>query len=307
MPERKITLRGDAARGSTVSATVLRDLLDVMIDGCQRSTRLQYEGRSSARGPIPRWLEAAAAFDVKEIRAGSTQIVVEAPPLLEAAPEFFAQGDVLRPLRNGASALDLFHDGLRDAIAGELDSDSFDAPLLKTYGKLKRVLAQGFDEVVFGDVAAITVDATALDSIKQLRSRVPDARHVRVAGKLEQIQHSNQRFILVVAGSPVRGVADESISPTQLASLFGQHVIATGDAIFRPSGSLLRLDAMSLERAGKGASAWEKLPRPLFEASKGPSPYRMSQTPKTGLGAIMGRWPGEESDEELAAALEASA
>lgn len=320
MSQRKITLRGDAAKGATVSAIVLRDLLDALIEGCQRSTRLHYEGRSSASGPIPRWLEAAASFDLQQLREGSTVIVLEAPTLQEAAPEYFAQGFAqgfaqsfaqgtpFRPLREGASALDLFHEGLRDAAAGVTDSDWFDAPLLKTYDKLKRVLAQGFDEIVFDDGGQLAINAAVLESVRELRSRVPDARHVRVAGKLEQIQHSDRRFLLMVDGNALRGVADESISPDELASLFGQQVIATGDAVFRPSGSILRIDAMRLEPAGKGASAWEKLPRPLFKRLiSGPSPYRMPQTSTTGLGAIMGQWPGDESDEELFMAMETSA
>lgn len=31
--------------------------------------------------------------------------------------------------------------------------------------------------------------------------------------------------------------------------------------------------------------------------------YRVPQTPTTGLGAILGKWPGEETDEEIHAAL----
>lgn len=308
MSQRKITLRGDAAKGSTVSATVLRDLLDALIEGCQRSTRLHYEGRSSARGPVPRWLETAASFDLQELREGSTVVVLEAPTLEEAAPGYFTQATPFRPLRKGASALDLFSEGLRDAAAGVTDSDSFDAPLLKTYDKLKRVLAQGFDEIIFDDGEQLAINASVLESVRELRSRVPDARHVRVAGKLEQIQHSDRRFLLMVDGTALRGVADESISPDELASLFGQQVIATGDAVFRPSGSVLRIDATRLEPAGKGASAWEKLPRPLFKRlMTGPSPYRVAQTPTTGLGAIIGKWPGKESDEELLIAMEQSA
>jgi len=200
--------------------------------------------------------------------------------------------------------LDLFHDGLRDAISGNLESDSFDPPLLQTYETLKRVLRHGVEEIVFGGAWDLRVDISALDSVRELGLRVPNPRHVRVSGKLDQIQHSDRRFVLTVAGTSLRGVAGESIELTELGAMFGKRVIATGDAIFRPSGSVLRIDATRLELAGSGASVWEKLPRPLFENPPGASCYRVPQTPETGLGALIGRWPGDESDEELMAAMD---
>ncbi|MBI3099532.1 MAG: hypothetical protein HYY93_15095 [Planctomycetes bacterium] len=48
--------------------------------------------------------------------------------------------------------------------------------------------------------------------------------------------------------------------------------------------------------------------RPQVSASKDaaldPRTLMQPQGPKTGLNAIFGRWPGTESDEEVAAALE---
>jgi hypothetical protein len=168
-------------------------------------------------------------------------------------------------------------------------------------------LAHGFDELAFGDGAGVVVDAGVIDRVKDLGTRVPQPRHTRVAGKLEQIQHSDRRFVLVVNGVSLRGVADDTVSPDDLAALFGQHVVVTGDVVFRPSGSVMRMDSVKLELAGEEASAWEKLPRPLFEQPVPTTRYRVAQTPDTGLAAIIGRWPGDETGEEIAAGLEAIA
>lgn len=284
----------------------MAELLRTLVEGCQRATRLQHEGRSSARGPVPRWLEAAADFDVTDIRPGSTQLVVEASPLKKIAAEHFGAGDFSPSISSGATALDLFHRGLEEASAGGTDSDWFDVPLLKTFGNLRRVLDYGFEEIEFDMGRRLTIGADALETIRALRTRVPDQRHVRVSGKLEQIQHSDRRFVLLVGEEPLRGVADDGISLEQLASMFGQFVTVTGEAIFRPSGRVLRIEASSFEVAAADVQVWAKVPRPLFSPAVSSPRNLAKQSPTTGLAAIFGRWPGDESDEELMAALEVS-
>jgi hypothetical protein len=179
MSERTISLQGPASKGATVSASALRDLLDVLIEGCQRSVRLRWEGRSTAPGQVPRWIEAAAAFDLRQLREGSTQLVLDAPPVRSIAEEASGQVPLLPAVGDTASALDLFHDGLADAIGGNLESDCFDGPLLETFGRLRRVLEHGFERIDFGDGSELTVDRASLDRLGELEAHVPEPRHVR--------------------------------------------------------------------------------------------------------------------------------
>ena len=75
-----------------------------------------------------------------------------------------------------------------------------------------------------------------------------------------------------------------------------------GTAFFRPSGSLLRIEADSIEPAGLESAVWSRVPAPLFRGADGSS-LRQPQGIRSGLNAIIGRWPGDETEEELAAAL----
>ena len=304
MTQNKISLRGPAARGAVVSASVLRDLLDVVLLGCQQSARLRSEGRSSARGQAPAWLDQAAAFDVNGIHEGSTQVVVETQPLRIAAPDRFAQTSLFADVGGDASALDLFLRGLGDAAENDTDSDYFDAGLLRTYGKLDRVLRRGFDEIEFDGRETLTIDAERMAAIARLKATVPAARQVRVSGKLEQIKHSDRRFTLLMDEGTLQGVADDSIPAQTLAEHFGQRVLISGEAVFRPSGSLLRVEAKHLEPAGEGTSMWSRMPRPLLGGASGVDKYRVAQGPRSGLAAIIGKWPGDETDEQLTDALE---
>jgi hypothetical protein len=73
-------------------------------------------------------------------------------------------------------------------------------------------------------------------------------------------------------------------------------------AVFRPSGRVLRLHADHIEPAGNDFSLWSVEPRPLWGAAA--PPLRRPQGPRSGINAIIGRWPGDESEAEIAAALE---
>ncbi len=98
--------------------------------------------------------------------------------------------------------------------------------------------------------------------------------------------------------SRIAGTARD-LGADALHSQFGQHVVVTGTADFRPSGRLLRLNAEQVETATPNElQIFTSVPAPL----QGPQVFER-EPPKDGLAAIVGRWPGEESLETLLAQL----
>lgn len=80
--------------------------------------------------------------------------------------------------------------------------------------------------------------------------------------------------------------------------------MVAGTAHFTPAGGLLRIEADGIRAARPGEeSLWGKRPRPLAK-SQPATELRVHQGPRSGINAIFGRWPGEESDEEILDALE---
>ncbi|MGH9782791.1 MAG: hypothetical protein ACRD88_01290, partial [Terriglobia bacterium] len=185
----------------------MRDLLDVVVDGCQQAVRLTVEGRSTAQGKPPAWLERAATFEVVGVREGSTVLVLEAPSLAEAAPQHFGQPDGFVTANSTRSCLHLLEESMRDAIAGHPESDAYDDGLIKTFEEFSRVLRHGVDAVELGDDAPIRIDAGSIEGLRRLRRAIHSDQHVRVAGKLDILRHSGRMFTLVLeSGIHVRGV-----------------------------------------------------------------------------------------------------
>jgi hypothetical protein len=278
----------------------------VVVDGCQQAVRLSVEGRSTAQGKPPAWLERAATFELVGLREGSTVLIVEAPSLSEAAPECFGQADLFRPVNLSRSCLDLLEESVRDALAALPESDAYDDGLIKTFEGFSRVLRHGVEVLELGGDAPVRIDGTSVEALGRLRRAIPPDQQVRVAGKLDALRHSDRMFTLVLeSGTHVRGIAGgDGVDLSTLGELWGRDVVVTGVAKFRPSGSVLRIEAEHIEPADAQALAlWSSAPRPVLGALDERA-LRQPQGPRSGVNAVFGRLADGESDEDIIEALD---
>lgn len=143
-----------------------------------------------------------------------------------------------------------------------------------------------------------------VESIRALERRTPEDQRAMVAGKLTTIRHSDRAFTLLLAsGEEVRGVvASDLVTPADLAALFGRPVLVVGHAKFRPSGAVLRIEAERIAPAAEADLAvFSAPPVPLLG---GLDAREVRRPAGPGLAAILGQWPGNETDDEVRAALE---
>lgn len=299
----RIALHGPRAGADRISGHLLRDLLDAIVEGAERALRFRLEGRSTARGPSPKWLRPAADFSVQTTTT-ARELSIHATTLLEAMPDRFRTGDLFVDLDPGRSAIDLFEDAIEDAVAGNEDSDRLDAQLVETVEKLTGLFEQGVTQVEIVNGRTIRIDRAGVARVRQLAAKVYAPQRVKVAGQLDAIRYSDCRFTLrLEGGSVLQGTAVEA-GHEVLKNLFGSSVIVTGLAVFRASGRPLRIEADKLEPASEQDSQiWSALPKPLLAPSS-LRQLREQQRGKEGLSALLGKWPGQESDEEVRAALE---
>lgn len=303
--QHKVVLHGPAAGHDRVSAHVFRDLLDVFVEGAERALRFRIEGRSTAKGTAPQWLRRASDFSlVRRPDLDASAAVIEAQPLINTMPDKFKQGDLFVDLDPRQSPIELFESALEDALRGNEDSDRFDPALLKTFEKLDDLFAYGIESVDIINGRTIRVDAPAVARVHQISAKAYAPQRVRVAGRLETIRYSDCRFTLLLGdGAPLQGTALD-LGQGVLQGHFGQNVIITGTALFRASGKPLRIEAERIEKASeREVKIWSAPPKPLLA----PHPSRQirdEQRGRGGLSALLGKWPGDESDEQVTQALE---
>jgi len=308
MLTRKVKLEGPAAEGDRLGAATIRQVLAVLIDGSQRALRLRLQGRSTARGAPPAWIVAAADFDVR-LRAGSTVIEIGTPTLAEAAPDQFAQGSLFTEVDGRRPAIDYLFESLEAALEGEAQSPLFDGPLLECMADLDSVFAAGVDTIEFEtplnrSTSTRVMRRSDAAGFRDLAHRIPRPQQVRLVGKLDMIRDSDRTFQLRVlgAGGPIKGIAH---ADDDLTRLFAEEVLVSGTAYFAANGTIQRIEADGpLRRPSPQERAiFTTPPRPVAGPMSA-ARLRAPQGPKSGLNAIFGKWPGEQSDEELAAALD---
>lgn len=294
-----VLLEGVDARDLALG--VLRDLCDLFLEGSQRSARLVAEGRSGARGPAPAWLTLAADLRVSKFAPGSLNLGLQAPRLADVAPEIFAQQQLFPAgTTSDASAFDLLLDAAEDAAQGKRDSERLDAGVLDILGRASALFAKGGTRLTIGGAGRtqVVIDPTAAHTIRKLADETPPSRMTRVRGMLDTLTVSTKSLILRLEdGRQLRGFATEVAIET-LKSLHGMDAVLEGQVTFRPSGEALRIQVESAFSATPGDVLWAQLPKVEPTVSKA----RTSVAP-TGLDAFFGKWPGDETDEQLANAL----
>lgn len=308
MQTRQVRLDGPGVRGTQVNGALLRDLLTVLIEGSQRALRIRTQGRSTARGVLPAWIAAATDFSVQIIE-GSTVLQVEGPSLFEAAPEEFRQAQLFPEIDPARPAIDYLIETLDAAVDGEDRSALYDGQLLKFLGKLDSVFAHGVDHLSFERAngtahGPLRVVQANLRRFRVLESRIPRPQHVKVAGKLDTIRHSDRTFVLTLGEGtePIRGIAEHC---EDLQSFWGQRVVVAGTAHFTASGSIQRIEAEAPIRpaSDRELSLFSVVPSPIA-LPIAVHELRRPQGPRSGLNAIFGKWPGEETDEQIWEALD---
>jgi len=309
MTTQTIRLRGPQHFGRRVPSRAFGRVLNAIPEAVRQSVRMRFEGRSRAKGPRPPWLTAAA--DIRFLGhdgEDDTVLHFESPTLGEAAPRLYAQREIWPTRPDPAdTGFDLLADVLMDIAVRNADSDLYDRPLLDSVAGFKAVLGDTFGELVVAvrrhpaESAAVLTPAVA-DAARSLHRETPGTRQVRVVGKLDMLRASTRSFgVILDDGQEVRGVLTEG-EIGAISSLMNQRVVVLGRAVFRPSGGLLRVDAGAVAATEDDGAFFSAIPKPVRMNFSLRDEVRDRQH-KFGVAAIIGKWPGDESDEQIAEAL----
>ena len=310
MTVQTVTLLSNEHFGRKVPPGAFGELLRVIPDAIRFSIRMAFESRSRAKGKRPGWLSAAA--DIRFLdHAGNDETILhfEAPRLGDAASELYRQREIwaTRPDPED-TGFDLLGDVVGDVASNNSDSDRFDRTLLQELERFKKGLNGTFQRLEFtGRRYSVSQPASITPAIIQAAERLsrdtPQPQQTRIVGKLDMIRKSTSSFAIKVKdGQEVRGVLTEG-EISRVTDFFGQDVLVLGKAIYRPSGRLLRIDADEVMLAGEHDQFFSAIPKPR-RARYDLREVLREQQHKNGISAIFGKWPGDETDEDIARALQ---
>lgn len=311
MVERTFELRGTEGLGAKPRPEIIGPVLGKVHDTLSAAVRMGFMHSSRTRGRIPKVLQRAA--DVRflghsEGTGDSTILRFEVPQFGYVAQELFAQGQLWDTgPKPEQTAFDLLSASLHDIRAKAENSERYDHAMLHQFASYGRLLRHGLKSISLPDQRMLVpeaIDEPLSIAAKELYQATPPARRVRICGRLDLMGVSKQVLGLVLEdGSPVTAVwALDGI--VDLASLLDRTVVIEGLAEFRPSGSLLRVDADAIRQAVAGDAAFSAMPIPEVQRNyqQAAAALRPGHKP---YAAIFGLIPADESDEEFTAAVEA--
>ena len=309
---RSFRLEGPSGLGAKPRPELIGPVLTHLHDTLQDAVRMGFMHSSQARGRIPKGIKAAA--DVRYIGHSqaddnATLLRFEVSPFGDVAADLFKQtrlwDDMPTP---DQTAFELLGAALDDIGTRREDSNRFDPGLLRRIARYKIIFRRGLSRIVLPDVASprpSQFDAAVIDAAHALSDATPQSRRVRVNGRLDLMGVSQGVIKIHDVGGAVVTALWESKEPIdELRSLLNRDVICEGVGVFRPSGTLLRIDADAIAAAGAGDAGFAVVPRAvkvgdinrqLLLKSGEDSAYR----------ELLGSIPPEESDEDFAAAIEA--
>ena len=305
----KFKLEGLKTPGGTISIRALQLFVNTLTETCERGLRLAIQGESVKSGPIPNWLARSLDFTVTGIQKGSTTISLDAPPLGETAPNQIKQQDLWfsKPTPED-TAITLVSRSVREVISEKSESDAYDKGVLdgllsfdtffKTYGDRVEVQASGRPAENF------SLSSYELEKVRELKAEIPEPIAIVISGNFDVIQHSRSKFHLDLSkGQVILGTIDrEILSVEDMRNFWGKKVTIKGTLHFHRGRKIRLLEAQSIKLAEEGEEVFERLslqgkPLPLFDLEI----QKLNASPA--LKEIWGKWPGDESIEELLSAL----
>jgi len=311
--ERSFLLEAPDGLGAKPRPELIGPVLTHLHETLRDSVRMGFLHTSRTRGRIPKGLTRAAEVRyVGHEKAGAegTKLHFEVPLFGDVAGDLFEQRQLWEDgPRPEQTAFELLGAALHDVRLRREESSRFDPMLLMRFTRYGRIIRRGrLDRIVLADAdlpQQARFDAEVVGAAHELSDATPRPRRVRVTGRLDVLGASQGIFKLQVAGGAnvtARWEGQDSIE--SLAPLFNRDVVCEGVGVFRPSGSLLRIDADALDAAGTGDLPFAAIPhavprrdvlREVRLRAGEPSVYR----------SFIGSIPSEEGDDDFAAAVEA--
>ena len=307
--ERTFELRGPEGLGAKPRPELIGPVLGRVHETLLDSVRMGFLHSSHARGRIPLCLRQAA--DVRFIghvagQNDSTILRFEVPEFGSVAEELFEQGQFWSSgPKPEQTAFDLLAASLRDVRKLAKNSERFDHALLRRFASYRHLLRRGLSSIALPDIndsETESIDEPLSAAAESLFRETPPAHRVRLCGRLDLLGVSKRVMGLCLED----GAAVTAVWTTEgfvdLANFLDKQVMIEGLAEFRPSGTLLRVDADAIREAGAGDASFSTLPLPELRRNyqKAAATVRPGQKP---YASIFGLIPGEESDEEFAVAV----
>ena len=307
----KLSILGLKNKEGSISLSILKEIMDALMDSSDRVLRLMVEGDSSIRGNKPDWLKKSLDFIVTGLQSGSTIIDIDAPVLNELIPSHSDQKEIFDNwLAQDDTALTLLSKSISDAVAENNESNFLDAGVLNALLSFRSITKNYAQELRISSNMKksdnFRISNEEIDKIKKIKIAPPASHTIVISGLFNLIEHSNRRFQLKLEdGKSIEGKMDLSlVDISNVRELWGKIVTIKGKAHDKTSGKLSRIEAQLIKPFEQGEEMLQQISRRPQKSFRFGEEFFSEKNSNKALKKVWGKWPGEESIHDLISALQ---
>ncbi|MBL7138721.1 MAG: hypothetical protein ISS17_08110 [Bacteroidales bacterium] len=280
--------------------------LSVIADGIRKisegALQIRLRGFSLTKGRKKVSLHDALRVSLSGIKEDSTIIELTAEQFSKTLEPF--QTDIFRfeaqqelPEQTPVS---LFIKSFQDALSDTPESDLLDKPLLQELRSFKKAFMND-NEVFFiynqGNLPELRLSKQEFAKIKQLEEEIPEPEPVLLNGTVEELKYSKLKVRIKTEEGIVDGFLGDGFDSETIAPFWGKEISLTGTAHYKPGGkSVIEIDRVF--KPSEGDAFFSKKPRSETVEQQIDRQIREGKKMNP-LPDIVGKWPGDETFEEL--------
>lgn len=191
---------------------------------------------------------------------------------------------------------------LRAAIGEGGDQNLLDEPLIDELIKFKKFFQTDQEQLWLsnrGSVPELRFSEKEIDKIEALYKEIPAPEPTVINGRVDEMKFSGRQFILHTADKQrVMVLLDSAEIFDRVKDFFGKELTVTGQAHFKPGGQLSYIALESLNEATEEDRVFSKRPQKASMQQKIAMQLKAGKKSNP-LESIIGKWPGNETDEEF--------
>lgn len=187
------------------------------------------------------------------------------------------------------------------ALREDEDKNLIDEPLIGELIRFKKFFTTDTEKILLTNrstIPAIEFSRKEIDKIESLYKSIPSPQKTVVAGVIDEMKFSREQVILTTADHKKIVVVVAKDLFQELKEYFGQEIAITGLAHFKPGGQLSYVQMESFGDAGKATKFFSKKPHKMSMQQQIALQIREGKK-RNPIDDIIGKWPGDESLEDL--------
>lgn len=253
--------------------------------------QLHLLGSSNKKGRKPASLDEALEIKLVGIKPNSTTLLLDCNEFSETLqPQLsFFEEEPLSPY----TPISIVMDSFRLAFE-EKEGYYIDKPLLNELKSFKKSLLSKEEVITIynqGSQKGLELTSERLDRIKIIEEEIPKPSKQIVTGLIEELKYSKYRVKIQTEEGILISFLSEKISPEEISKFWGKEITVTGTLHYGLKGTR----SFEIERLGEpeDVSIFKRLPTKQYVLIEG------RKKMKNPLEKIKGKWPGDESIDEL--------